>query len=127
MNAEAGRGAPQRRESGRAAPAGSEERAPRSGAGDTGITGAVVGRRLPEGVFRRLRAATPAVGDLSGVDPETLTFQILIEAPGAVPAQLLAEVSPRGPDTAIMFTIESLMAAPGPPIEAIVQRLLAAL
>ena len=67
------------------------------------------------------------MGHLSGVDPETLTLQVLIEAPGAAPAQLLAEVSRRGEDTAIMFTLESLTAAPGPPIEAIVQRLLAAL
>ena len=78
-------------------------------------------------MFGRLRAAAPAVGNLSGVDPETLTLQILVEVPGAAPAQLLAEVSRRGADTAIMFTLESLTAAPGPPIEAIVKRLLAAL
>ena len=78
-------------------------------------------------MFGRLRAAAGAVGNLSGLDPETLTLQILVEAPGAAPAQLLAEVSRRGPDTAIMFTLESLTAAPGPPIETIVQRLLAAL
>ncbi|MCY4630220.1 MAG: J domain-containing protein [bacterium] len=92
-----------------------------------GTTGAVVGRRSPTDVFGRLRAAAPAVGNLSGVDPETLTLQILVEVPGAAPAQLLAEVSRRGADTAIMFTLESLTSAPGPPIEAIVKRLLAAL
>ena len=92
-----------------------------------GTAGAVLGRRSPEEVFRRLRAAAPAVGNLSGVDPETLTLQILVEAPGAPPAQLLAEVYRRDDDTAIMFTLESLTAAPGPPIEAIVKRLLAAL
>ncbi len=92
-----------------------------------GTTGAVVGRRSPSDVFGRLRAAAPAVGNLSGVDPETLTLQILVEVPGAAPAQLLAEVTRRGADTAIMFTLESLTAAPGPPIEAIVKRLLAAL
>ena len=92
-----------------------------------GTTGAVVGRRSPSDVFGRLRAAAPAVGNLSGVDPETRTLQILVEVPGAAPAQLLAEVSRRGADTAIMFTLESLTAAPGPPIEAIVKRLLAAL
>lgn len=54
-------------------------------------------------------------------------LQILVEAPGAAPAQLLAEVSRRGEDTAIAFTLESLTAAPGPPIEAVVKRLLAAL
>jgi len=86
-----------------------------------------VGRRSPEEVFRRLRAAAPAVGNLSGVDPETLTLQILVEAPGAPPAHPLAEVYRRDEDTAIMFTLESLTAAPGPPIEAIVKRLLAAL
>ena len=95
-------------------------------AGDTGATGAVV-RRSPEDVFGRLRAAAGAVGNISGVDPETLTLQILVEVPGAAPAQLLAEVSPRGEDTAIMFTLESLTAGPGPPIEAVVKRLLAAL
>ena len=92
-----------------------------------GTTGTVVGRRSPEDVFRRLQAAAPVVGNLSGLDPETLTLQILVEAPGAAPAQLLAEVSRKGPDTAIMFTLESLTAAPGPPIEPIVKRLLAAL
>lgn len=103
--------------------------APAGGRPDTdlGTADAVVGRRSPADVFGRLRGAAAAVGTLSGVDPETLTLQILIEAPGAAPAQLLAEVSRRGPDTAIMFTLESLTAAPGPPIEAIVQRLLAAL
>ena len=111
---------------------GATPRSSRSSAGspeapDAGTTGAVLGRRSPTEVFGRLRAAAATVGNLSGVDPETLTLQILIEAPGAPPAQLLAEVSPRGPDTAIMFTLESLTAAPGPPIEAVVQRLLAAL
>ena len=86
-----------------------------------------MGRRSPTDVFERLHRAAGAVGNLTGVDPETLTLQILIEAPGAAPAQLLAEVSRRGPDTAILFTLESLTAAPGPPIEAIVRRLLAAL
>lgn len=96
--------------------------------GDTaGSTGAVVGRRSPAEVFQRLRAAAPAVGNVSGVDPETLTLQILVESPGSAPAQLLAEVSQRGPDTAIMFTLESLSGAPGPPIDAVVKRLLAAL
>lgn len=95
--------------------------------GSTGATDAVVGRRAPEEVFQRLRAAAGAVGYLSGTDPESLTLQILVEAPGAAPAQLLAEVSPRGDDTAIAFTLESLTAAPGPPIEAVVKRLLAAL
>ena len=94
---------------------------------DTGATGAVVGRRDPAEVFGRLRAAAGAVGNLSGVDPESLTLQILVEAPGGAPAQLLAEVFRRGDDTAIMFTLESLTAAPGPPIEAVVKRLLAAL
>ncbi len=93
----------------------------------TGSTGAVVGRRSPAEVFQRLRAAAPAVGSVSGVDPESLTLQILVEAPGAAPAQLLAEVSQRGSDTAIMFTLESLSGVPGPPIDAIVKRLLAAL
>ncbi|MCY3785323.1 MAG: J domain-containing protein [bacterium] len=92
-----------------------------------GRTGSVVGGRAPEEVFQRLRAAAGAVGNVSGVDPETLTLQILIEAPGAAPAQLLAEVSRRGADTAVAFTLESLTAAPGPPIEAVVERLLAAL
>ena len=92
-----------------------------------GSTGAVVDRRSPADVFQRLRAAAPAVGSVSGVDPESLTLQILVEAPGAAPAQLLAEVSQRGSDTAIMFTLESLSGAPGPPIDAIVKRLLAAL
>jgi len=96
-------------------------------AGETGATGAVVGRREPPEVFRRLRSAAGAVGNLSGVDPESLTLQILVEVPGAAPAQLLAEVSRRGEDTAIAFTLESLTAAPGPPIEAVVKRLLAAL
>ena len=94
---------------------------------DPGTTDAVVGRRSPTDVFERLHRAAGAVGNLTGVDPETLTLQILIEAPGAAPAQLLAEVSRRGPDTAILFTLESLTATPGPPIEAIVRRLLAAL
>lgn len=93
----------------------------------TGATGAVVGRRDPAEVFGRLRAAAGAVGNISGVDPESLTLQILVEAPGGAPAQLLAEVFRRGDDTAIMFTLESLTAAPGPPIEAVVKRLLAAL
>lgn len=108
-------------------PGSDRPRAGRPAGADPGTADAVVGRRSPADVFQRLRAAAPAVGNLSGVDPETLTLQILIEAPGAAPAQLLAEVSRRGPDTAIMFTLESLTAAPGPPIEAIVQRLLAAL
>ena len=111
----------------RTAPGSDRPRPGRPAGADPGTADAVVGRRSPEDVFRRLRAAAAAVGNLSGLDPETLTLQILIEAPGAAPAQLLAEVSRRGPDTAIMFTLESLTAAPGPPIEAIVQRLLAAL
>lgn len=100
---------------------------PRSTGGAGGSTGAVVGRRSPEEVFQRLRAAAPTVGNLSGVDPESLTLQILVEPPGAAAAQLLAEVSGRGEDTAILFTLESLTGAPGPPIEAVVKRLLAAL
>ena len=108
------------------APGSGRPRAGRPAGSDPGTADAVV-RRSPADVFERLRRAAAAVGHLSGVDPETLTLQILIEAPGAAPAQLLAEVSRRGPDTAIMFTLESLTAAPGPPIEAIVQRLLAAL
>ena len=103
---------------------------PTSSGGATGSgasTGAVVGRRSPTEVFQRLRAAAPAVGNLSGVDPESLTLQILVESPGAAASQLLAEVSGRGKDTAILFTLESLTAAPGPPIEAVVERLLAAL
>ncbi len=111
----------------RAAPAEPKRRAAAEHAGGAGTAGAVVGRRSPEEVFGRLRAAAPAVGSLSGVDPETLSLQILVEAPGAPPAQLLAEVYRREGDTAIMFTLESLTAAPGPPIEAIVKRLLAAL
>ena len=107
-----------------AGPGRDTDSAPGHGAG---ATGAVVGRRAPEDVFGRLRAAAGAVGALSGVDPESLTLQILVEAPGAAPAQLLAEVSRRGQDTAIMFTLESLTTAPGPPIEAVVKRLLAAL
>ena len=116
---------------GRAAATGPAGTAPRGRAAapapDTGATGAVVGRRDPAEVFGRLRAAAGAVGNLSGVDPESLTLQILVEAPGGAPAQLLAEVFRRGDDTAIMFTLESLTAAPGPPIEAVVKRLLAAL
>ena len=100
---------------------------PEPGGGIAGATGAVVGRRSPEEVFGRLRAAAGAAGSLSGTDPESLTLQILVEAPGAAPAQLLAEVFRRGEETAIMFTLESLTAAPGPPIEAVVKRLLAAL
>ena len=126
----AGRADPHRRG---ARPRASPPAAGRGGGGtgsgpgaDTGATGAVV-RRSPEDVFGRLRAAAGAVGNISGVDPETLTLQILVEVPGAAPAQLLAEVSPRGEDTAIMFTLESLTAGPGPPIEAVVKRLLAAL
>ena len=110
-----------------APPSGRPRAGPPPEGADPGTTDAVVGRRSPSDVFERLRRAAGAVGNLSGVDPETLTLQILIEAPGASPAQLLAEVSRRGPDTAILFTLESLTAAPGPPIEAIVQRLLAAL
>lgn len=93
----------------------------------TGSTGAVIDRRSPAEVFQRLRAAAPAVGSLSGVDPESLTLQILVDSPGGAASQLLAEVSPRGRDTAIMFTLESLTAAPGPPIDAVVKSLLAAL
>jgi len=111
----------------RAATAEPKRRTPADRTSDPGTAGAVVGRRSPEEVFRRLRAAASAVGNLSGVDPETLTLQVLVEAPGAPPAQLLAEVYRRQEDTAIMFTLESLTAAPGPPIEAIVKRLLAAL
>ena len=111
----------------RAAPTEAKRRDPADHAAGPGTAGAVVGRRSPEEVFRRLRAAAPAVGNLSGVDPETLTLQILVEAPGAPPAQLLAEVYRRDEETVIMFTLESLTAAPGPPIEAIVKRLLAAL
>lgn len=110
-----------------APPARGQPRGGRPPASDPGTADAVLGRRSPNDVFGRLRAAAATVGHLSGVDPETLTLQVLIEAPGAAPAQLLAEVSRRGEDTAIMFTLESLTAAPGPPIEAIVQRLLAAL
>ena len=109
------------------APAGGRPRAGQSPATDPGTADAVLDRRSPSDVFGRLRAAAAAVGHLSGADPETLTLQILIEAPGAAPAQLLAEVSRRGEDTAIMFTLESLTAAPGPPLKAIVRRLLAAL
>lgn len=112
---------------GASAPGSGPPRAGRPARVDPGTADAVVGRRSPAEVFGRLRGAAAAVGNLSGVDPETLTLQILIEAPGAAPAQLLAEVSQRGPDTAILFTLESLTAAPGPPIEAIVKRLLAAL
>lgn len=102
---------------------------PSAGRGESsgGSTGAVVDRRSPEEVFRRLRAAAPAVGNLSGVDPESLSLQILVESPGGAASQLLAEVSERGEDTAILFTLESLTGAPGPPIEAVVKRLLAAL
>jgi curved DNA-binding protein CbpA len=100
---------------------------PQSADDHTGSTGAVIDRRSPTEVFRRLRAAAPAVGSISGVDPESLTLQILVDSPGAAASQLLAEVSRRGPDTAIMFTLESLTAAPGPPIDAVVKRLLAAL
>ena len=107
----------------RSAPAGVPRREPER----FGSTGTVVGGRSPEDVFRRLRAAAGAVGHLSGVDPESLTLQILIESPGAAAAQLLAEVSRRGADTTIMFTLESLTAAPGPPIEGVVKRLVAAL
>lgn len=121
------RATPPARAARRAAPAEPKRRAPADRTSAPGTAGAVVGRRSPEEVFRRLRAAAPAVGNLSGVDPETLTLQILVEAPGAPPAQLLAEVYRREEDTAIMFTLESLTAAPGPPIEAIVKRLLAAL
>ena len=121
------RATPEPRAPRRAAPAEPKRRTPADRTAGPGTAGAVVGRRSPEEVFRRLRAAASAVGNLSGVDPETLTLQILVEAPGAPPAQLLAEVYRREEDTAIMFTLESLTAAPGPPIEAIVKRLLAAL
>ena len=88
---------------------------------------AVADRRSPEEVFRRLRAAAPSVGEVSGVDTASLTLQILVEAPGAAPGQLLAEVGRRDDETIIMFTLESLTGAPGPPIEAVVQQLLARL
>ena len=115
---------PQRSGSGAQGPAGSRRhRSEPAG----GTSGAVVGQRSPQEVFRRLRAAAGTVGNLSGVDPETLTLQILVETPGFAPAQLLAEVSRRGVDTAIAFTLESLTAAEGPPIEGVVKRLLAAL
>ena len=121
----AGRGSrPATPAAGRPGPARHTDSAPGGGAGSTGT---VVGRSAPEEVFQRLRAAAGAVGDLSGTDPESLTLQILVQAPGAAPAQLLAEVSRRGADTAIAFTLESLTAAPGPPIEGVVKRLLAAL
>lgn len=111
----------------RAPGAGAPPPSPGRAESSAGSTGAVVGRRSPNEVFQRLRAAAPAVGNLSGVDPESLTLQILVESPGAAPSQLLAEVSRRGEDTAILFTLESLTGAPGPPIEAVVKRLLAAL
>ncbi len=92
-----------------------------------GTAGFVLDRSSPVEVFSRLQTAATSVGTLCGVDPETLTLQILVEAPGSNPAQLLAEVTRRGTDTAIQFTLESLTADPGPPIRAIVNRLLAAL
>ena len=105
-------------------------RPPQSGPGATGVSrasGAVADRRSPEEVFGRLRAAAPSVGVVSGVDPESLTLQILVEAPGAAASQLLAEVGRREGETTIMFTLESLTSAPGPPIEAVVKQLLARL
>ena len=103
---------------------------PQSGPGAAGVSrasGAVADRRSPEEVFRRLRAAAPSVGVVSGVDPESLTLQILVEAPGTAASQLLAEVGRREGETTIMFTLESLTSAPGPPIEAVVKQLLARL
>ena len=106
------------------APGTRSDAVPGAGAGETGV---LLQRHSPEEVFARLRNAAGTVGNLSGVDPETLSLVILVEAPGEAPAQLLAEVHRRGVDTAIAFTLESLGAAAGPPIRPIVERLLAAL
>lgn len=77
----------------------------------------------PGALFEQLVDAAHNVGDVSYIDTETRTVQLLVHFPGWPPSQLTCQIDRHGRDTVIVSTLESLDTRPAPPIQSVVARL----
>jgi hypothetical protein len=74
----------------------------------------------PGDLFDRLLDAAHDVGDVTHIDPDAGTVQMLIRLTGWPPSQLTCQLAKRGGDQVILSTLESLDSRPAPPIADVV-------
>ncbi len=81
----------------------------------------------PRGLLARLAEAGHVVGEVVFVDPHAGLLEIVVGRPPGV-GQLAVSVGPsHDGETAVSFTLEPLGVTPAPPIDAVVEGLMAAL
>ena len=80
-------------------------------------------RSISPAVFEQFRAAADVVGDVTYVDPSCGILETLVTWPGWPPSSLVLALEPRGGDTVVQCTLESLDGWPGPPIAGVVDAL----
>lgn len=81
----------------------------------------------PRGMLSRLVEAGHQVGEVVFVDPHAGLLEIVVGAPPGVGQLAVTVERPTGDETTISFTLDALGITPAPPIDTVVDALMAAL